>query len=932
MEPATHIDLLSRSRRRLALAASAIALAGAVALPGLIALPAHAVASSGAPAAVLPDTGVFAPVATQLKARLARLAELPATSPTPERLWLLLDTGQAGEAARLAPQLGADTPAALAARARVALAVQDFAAAAPLVERLAALPDADARSTRYLWEYARDAAATIDSLTRMRLARGDAGAVPELLAAGRLAYDRLDYARADSLFVRALAAAAAGESPAARRARSAAHVGRALVMQKRREWDASLGELQMALAEHATPEALETLANTMIRLGRTHEAIAAAEWGVRLHPYHDASHYLLGNGYARRNYTELVAAYPDAFADAAGRPALAAADAELASGRRAEARAGYEAAVARHPGSADARLRLASLDFEEGRFAAARDGCFAALAICPEYGRAHAVLAKALEAQRFAVDVHRADYERRFAAKPTPAVPGIERFVANWGSLTPRHQKRVALSVAPWAAYVPVLVEGGATFYIKPLYMLLSECPDQETLRDQRIDYDSRLWDDVRGCGGYHTVTGIEDVERTVFDRYDTVIHELAHQVHAVLPADDSRVIQDFYRRTKERDDATRDAFLSRYAGGSVHEYFAEGANALVSPKRDAYDPREVVRERLAAKDPELQELVQRHFARTDVSGSYPVAYAAGGDDRVERGQVEEALPFYRKALARKADDETALTAYARALILAGRPAAAESVAAVAVAAHAASGPARVALAEARWHAGRGLPEARGGLALARGAVRAEDRYQVDAALGAYAWTMGDAAGALAAFDSVLAYQSDSPEGLYGRASALALAGRPDEAFRLYDEAVRVRTGVVELRCDFARDLLWAGRTADALRQLDEARLLDAENPSAGALRGWAALAAGDLDAARAHVTQALAWGPWCDLARIVDGGIAMRSGDRGAAQRAWAPVRERIAKRTPPEYVYRPRIAVWEHVHTLPAVERRLLERLAAE
>src|SRR5439155_1607155 len=83
------------------------------------------------------------------------------------------------------------------------------------------------------------------------------------------------------------------------------------------------------------------------------------------------------------------------------------------------------------------------------------------------------------------------------------------------------------------------------------------------------------------------------------------------------------------------------------------------------------------------------------------------------------------------------------------------------------------------------------------------------------------------------AYDSVLAYQSDNPEGLRGRAAALALAGRSDEAFRIYEEAVRARTGVADLRCDFARDLLWAGRTADAKAQLEAARLLDAENPTA---------------------------------------------------------------------------------------------------
>jgi len=689
--------------------------------------------------------------------------------------------------------------------------------------------------------------------------------------------------------------------------------------------------LKLALAARATPEALDELANVLIRLGRTNDAISASEWGVRLKPYHAPAHYMLGNGYARKNYTQLFAAYPQAFADAEGARALVAADAGLAAGRRADARAGYARLIAAHPGWVDARVRLASLDFEEGRFAEARDGCFVALSTCPEYGRAHAVLAKALESQRFAVDVHRADYERRFATTAMPEVPGIERFVVNWNALTPRHQKRVALSVAPWKEFVPVLVDGGATFYIKPLYMLLGECPDIETLRDQRIDYDSRLWDDVRGCGGFHTVTGLEDVERTIFDRYNTVTHELTHQVHGVLPADDARAIQDLYRRAKERDDVTHEGFLSRYAAGSVWEYFAEGANSMVSPKRDAYDPREEVRERLVAMDPDLERAVQAYFARTDVRSSYPVAYAAGGDDRVYRGRVDESLPFYEKALAVAPNEETALVSYANALVLDNRAAAAESIATRATAAHPASGPARLALAGARWHATGDLAAARQELAAARPTVGPDDRYQVDAALGGYAWTLGEPAAALAAFDSVLAYQSDNPEGMRGRAAALALAGRANEAFALYDEAVRERTGVVDLRTDFARDLLLDHRVPDAAPQLAEARLIDEENPVAEALRGWVALERGDTEAARAHIAQALAWGEWCDLARIIEGAIALRAGDRAGAERAWAPVRARIAAGSPPSYVYRAKIASWEEVHTLPAVERRLLEKFSA-
>src|SRR6185503_3370474 len=124
-------------------------------------------------------------------------------------------------------------------------------------------------------------------------------------------------------------------------------------------------------------------------------------------------------------------------------------------------------------------------------------------------------------------------------------------------------------------------------------------------------------------------------------------------------------------------------------------------------------------------------------FARTDVSASYPIAYAAGGDDRVIQGKVDEALPLYQKALALKGDDETVLTSYANALVLGHRARDAEPLALQAVQAHDSSGTARVTLAEAQVHAGRSPADVRASLAAARPGVRAEDRHLVDTELGA---------------------------------------------------------------------------------------------------------------------------------------------------------------------------------------------------
>lgn len=274
-------------------------------------------------AVALPDTGLFAPVARQYRARLEAIRRAPEPA-APGVLRLLLATGQPDEAARRLAKLTGEPRGADVMRARVALARQDFAALEPVRLRIMDGPmdREDERGALFSWRFATDDAAAIDELTRDAVAgRDDARAVPELLAAGRLAYDRLAYARAESCFTRVLAAVprpadepAWGSTASAHRAAALAGLG--LVQQKRRDWDGSLVTLREALEAFGGADVLMPLTETLIRLGRTDEAISAAEWAVALAPYNDAAHYLLGNGYARKNYTQLAAAYPRVFADA----------------------------------------------------------------------------------------------------------------------------------------------------------------------------------------------------------------------------------------------------------------------------------------------------------------------------------------------------------------------------------------------------------------------------------------------------------------------------------------------------------------------------------------------------------------------------------------------------------------------------------------
>jgi tetratricopeptide (TPR) repeat protein len=798
--------------------------------------------------------------------------------------WRRLAIGLAVSLTLTAAHAATDT-----ARLQTLLTEQQYAAARADLDALlrAPRPSAAERAVIYQWLFARDDGAGVDRRTRTVLIDAKADAI-DLLAAGRLALDRRDFERAKLCFERAL--------EKAQRPVDKAQALRGLGQRhyQLREFDASLQELEQGIAAERTADGLAALADTLIRLGRTEDAIAAAEAAVALNRHHEAAHYLLGNGYARENYSQLSARLGDGFA----------------------------------PLMAD--VRRASDAFEQGDFDRALQISFTVLERCPQLGRAHAIAAKALESQRFRIDVHRADYERRFAATPMPVVPGIERYVLNWKDLSPRHQKRVALSVAPWKAFIPVLVEGGATHFIKPMWMRLSETPQAHALKDARIDYDSRLWDDVRGMGGYFTVTGIEDVERSIFDKYNTVLHELTHQVHGVLTANQAREIQALYQQAKARDAKTRNGFLSRYAGGSVWEYFAEGANAEASPRRDAYDGREIVRERLIDIDPALRALEKRLFAQRDTHASLPIALVNAGNQKLEDGKLADATPLFGRALELAPDDESALTARLNALALEGNGTAARELSNRALTLHPGSGALLVTTADALWHGGAPLAaEVVPGLARGIDTLKGEDRFRVDLALADHHRRLGDVPQALAAYQAVLAYQGDQPEALWGRAAVLALDGRWDEAFTQYDAVLRLRTGLVPLRRDYALDLLRAGRLEPARAQVKEALILDPHDPDTLALKAWLALADGDAAAAQRTADEALQLGPWSDLAAIVRAAALQKLGQGEAAQATLAPLKQRIASGAPPQYVYRPEKSGWFSVHELPASERRAMELL---
>ncbi len=495
----------------------------------------------------------------------------------------------------------------------------------------------------------------IDSLSEKLLAE-DSDNIPALLARANLYYRLLDFDRSNEYYTRALHEAQSESWKAL------AVIGVSQVKYKQNENQIALDTLVAILDERTfSDNLLSAMVQPLLRLGRVQEATRVLEKALEVNPYHEMAHYYLGNGFARFNYTQLVEEYPNIFSDSEGQKKLDEAKNLLSAGDVTAAKAKLQQIADAPPDWVEPLTILGAIAWAQEEFEKARQYFKAALKICPAYGRAHNGYAKAMEGKRMRESIYRHSDWQTFDARLMPDVPRIDEFVMNWKALSPRHQKQVALSVAPWKAFVPVLVESGCTYYIKPLYERLSECPELETLKDLRISYDSRLWDDVRGCGGFNTVTGIEDVERTIYGRYNTVLHELTHQVHYILTPDEKNRIEEVYRKAKECENAGTKTFMSRYQGASVWEYFAEAANAHESPQRNAYDTREIVRERLFELDTALVDLIEHFLSIENDELYYVIGLVNAGGSYLEKGRAEDALTMAQKAYKHGATDLSVL-------------------------------------------------------------------------------------------------------------------------------------------------------------------------------------------------------------------------------------------------------------------------------
>ncbi len=651
---------------------------------------------------------------------------------------------------------------------------------------------------------------------------------------------------------------------------------------------------------------LYNLGRTLIRLGKVSESTRLFQLAVEINPFHEDAHYFLGNGYAPFNYTQLTQKYPQCFPDSA---------------------TAAEFVEQPNPDWVRPYIVKAEDSWITADLETAESLCRAALDRCPDYGRAHAMLAKVYEGYGLREKIYYQSDNLEFDEASFPDVPQIEEYVLNWDRLSERHRKRVAISIAPWKNFLPVLVATRQTHYIKPIHEKLSECPFMEEMANQRINLDSRLWDDVRGAGGYNTVTGIEDVERMIFHNYNTVLHELTHQVHGILTEPEKDRIEETFRTAKARQEAGTETFMSRYQASNEWEYFAEGVNAYFSHRHDENDPREIVRERLFEMDTALVKLVEHFISIEDISPYYAVGMVRASNQLLERAKPEEALEKLKEIPQDDQENLTVLTALSRVYSILDRDDDAVECARRAVELYPSDAGGYQRLADAYRHSSAGLERSIAVLKQGLEGDVLKSRHQLFDDLGGLYREAGRYDEAIACYDSIFSFQGDSPSALWGlgvswrdRQFVLGLEDKDqfEKAVGYFDQVVPRRSGNIHLRLDYACLLLLNSDLRGAKRQVDQAANIRDDDPLVWCYQAWLSLSDGDQTQAENLLKRAVEAQAPPDLARVM---TACLTGSE-ARERLLVQIGETI-----PYQVFNPRVSEYVSLGRYPAWMRRLLE-----
>lgn len=310
---------------------------------------------------------------------------------------------------------------------------------------------------------------------------------------------------------------------------------RALI--RARAFDAAVRRATTFVLDVATPtaELLAARGSAMFRVQRVEEAASLYRRVVGLEPRHAEAHLRLGSGLLPATRVEVG-------------PELRSAVIAARAGKHDNAVRILLQLIGREPDNPVAHRLLGEVLFHEraSNGMASNDAAFAALA----------------------------------AALPEPRIGDLPvgDFVTGYGELSPARRRVVDRAALMFGRYLPKLIAIGSRHDIMLELERTTDAVSRRSLRGKRT-FDGRVWDDVRGIGGMQAATGIESLDEAMQFGFDTIAHEIAHQVHfyAFTPLQRAKIKRLYKTALAEN------RCIDYYAASNEAEYFGQGVEAFAS-------------------------------------------------------------------------------------------------------------------------------------------------------------------------------------------------------------------------------------------------------------------------------------------------------------------------------------------------------------
>ncbi len=231
---------------------------------------------------------------------------------------------------------------------------------------------------------------------------------------------------------------------------------------------------------------------------------------------------------------------------------------------------------------------------------------------------------------------------RSLLADPGPGRLPLEKLFPGYHGLSPERKAVVNRVARAWARYIPRLAALGARHDLLSLTESATLAADRAFLRGKRTA-DGRFWDEVRGVGGFHAATGVESLDEAASFGFDTLAHEVTHQVHLfAMSAAERREVERLYETARREGRC-----LDYYAATCPEEYLAQGFEAFLSLAKMPGEKRTHghTRFELVRLDPGLDRFLRRHTAWTPLYGPRRAALLeASAEWALLAGRFDDAL------------------------------------------------------------------------------------------------------------------------------------------------------------------------------------------------------------------------------------------------------------------------------------------------